>query len=122
MMSDVVSAVLLLLGATLSLLGAWGLVRLPDVPARLQAATKPQTLGLLLIVAGAALRVQLDGALTLALVALFQVITAPVLSQLILQSAYRSGMARWEVLVVDELAGRTNAPQGEGAADPPPGP
>jgi multicomponent Na+:H+ antiporter subunit G len=66
--------------------------------------------------------VELDGALTLALVALFQVITAPVLSQLVLQSACRGGMAGWDVLVVDELAGRTNAPRGDGAADPPPGP
>lgn len=128
MMSDVVSAVLLLLGATSSLLGAWGLVRLPDVPARLQAATKPQTLGLLLILAGAALRVELEYVVTLALVAMFQVITAPVLSQVVLTSAYDSGAFRRDRLVVDEIAPQSKAPpadgapRGDGTADPPPSP
>jgi len=102
---DVVSAVLLLLGALSCLLGALGLLRLPDVPGRLQAATKPQTLGLLLILAGTAVRVELENAATLVLVALFQVITAPVISQLVGRSAYRSGTLRRDLLVTDELAG-----------------
>jgi multicomponent Na+:H+ antiporter subunit G len=101
---DVVTAVLMLLGALSCLLGALGLVRLPDLPGRLQAATKPQTLGLLLILAGAALRVELESAATLVLVGLFQVITAPVISQLVGRSAYHSGVVRHELLVVDELA------------------
>jgi multicomponent Na+:H+ antiporter subunit G len=103
---DIVSAVLLLLGALSCLLGAFGLVRLPDLPSRLQAATKPQTLGLLLILAGTALRVELESAVTLLLVGLFQVITAPVISQLLGRSAYRGGSVRREQLVVDELAGK----------------
>jgi multicomponent Na+:H+ antiporter subunit G len=106
---DIVSAALMLLGALSCLLGALGLVRLPDLPARLQAATKPQTLGLLLILAGAALRVELESGVTLALVGLFQVITAPVISQLVGRSAYRSGAVRRERLVVDELAGKVPA-------------
>ena len=52
---EVVSAVLILAGASACLLGAVGLVRLPDLPARLQAATKPQTLGLSLVLVGTAL-------------------------------------------------------------------
>jgi multicomponent Na+:H+ antiporter subunit G len=103
---DIVSAVLLLLGALSCLLGAFGLVRLPDLPSRLQAATKPQTLGLFLILAGTALRVELESAVTLLLVGLFQVITAPVISQLLGRSAYRGGTVRRELLVVDELAGK----------------
>ncbi|HET6257475.1 MAG TPA: monovalent cation/H(+) antiporter subunit G [Pseudonocardia sp.] len=103
-MLDTVSAAFLLLGALSSLLGALGMVRLPDLLARLQAATKPQTLGLLLILAGTALRVELESAATLVLVALFQVITAPVISQLAGRSAYRSGTVRRDLLVVDELA------------------
>ena len=54
--ADVVSAFLMLFGALSCLLGAIGLVRLPDLPARVQAATKPQTLGLSLILVGTALR------------------------------------------------------------------
>jgi multicomponent Na+:H+ antiporter subunit G len=105
-MTDVVSAVLLLGGALSCLLGAFGLLRLPDLPGRLQAATKPQTLGLLLILAGTALRVELESAVTLLLVGLFQVITAPVISQLLGRSAYRARAVRRDLLVVDELAGK----------------
>jgi multicomponent Na+:H+ antiporter subunit G len=48
--------------------------------------------------------VELESAATLVLVALFQVITAPVISQLAARSAYRSGAVRCDLLVVDELA------------------
>ena len=102
--ADVVSAFLMLLGALSCLLGAIGLMRLPDLPARLQAATKPQTLGLSLILLGTALRVELARAVTLVLVVLFQVITAPVISQLVGRAAYRSGALPDDALVVDELA------------------
>lgn len=101
---DVVAAVLMLGGAASSLLGAIGLVRLPDLPARLQAATKPQTLGLTLVLLGTALRVELVSAVTLVLVVLFQVITAPVLSQIVGRAAYRSGAVDRNRLVADELA------------------
>jgi multicomponent Na+:H+ antiporter subunit G len=100
---EVVAAVLMLLGALSCLLGAIGLVRLPDLPARLQAATKPQTLGLSLVLLGTALRVELASAVTLVLVVLFQVITAPVVSQIVGRAAYRSGGVPEGTLVVDEL-------------------
>ena len=105
-MRDVAAAALMLVGALSCLLGAVGLVRLPDLPARLQAATKPQTLGLSLVLLGSALRVDLASAATLVLVVLFQVITAPVVSQLVGRAAYRSGAIPEGVLVVDELAER----------------
>ena len=54
---DLAGAISLLLGAGLALVGAIGLVRLPDLFARMHAATKPQTLGLLLILLGLALTV-----------------------------------------------------------------
>ena len=106
---DVATAVLMLLGALSCLLGAVGLVRLPDLPARLQAATKPQTLGLSLILLGTALRVELASAVTLVLVVAFQVITAPVVSQLVGRAAYRSGGIPEGALVVDELADQLRA-------------
>ena len=43
-------------------------------------------------------------AATLLLVGLFQLITAPVISQLVGRSVHRSGGVRPEVLVVDDLA------------------
>lgn len=104
---EVLSAVFLLVGAVSCALGALGLLRLPDLPARLQAATKPQTLGLLCILLGAALRLDLASGLTLGLVAVFQVLTAPVVSQLLGRSAFRTGAFHRETLVVDERADRS---------------
>lgn len=101
---DIACAVLMLSGAGFCLVGAVGLVRLPDLPARLQAATKPQTLGLLLILLGTAFRVPPESAITLVLVVLFQVVTAPVISQIVGRSAYRSGTLDRSRLVVDDLA------------------
>lgn len=110
---DIAAAVLMLVGAGSSLLGAIGLVRLPDLPSRLQAATKPQTLGLALVLVGTALRVERASAVTLVLVVLFQVITAPVVSQLVGRAAYRSGGIPDGSLVVDELAERLPADRGD---------
>lgn len=76
------------------------------MPSRLQAATKPQTLGLLLILAGTAARLEFPLAAGLGLVALFQVLTAPVIAQLVGRSANRTGEVNRESLVVDELGER----------------
>lgn len=108
------SAVLLIAGAMSCLLGALGLLRFPDLPSRLQAATKPQTLGLLLILLGTSVQLDLKEATTLGLVALFQVLTAPVISQLIGRAAYRAGSMRRD-LVVDELGARLSREQPDGA-------
>jgi multicomponent Na+:H+ antiporter subunit G len=114
--TDVVSALFLLLGALCCLLGALGLVRLPDLPARLQAATKPQTLGLLLILLGTAVRLDFENGSTLILVIAFQAVTAPVLSQIVARSAYRTGALDREALVVDELGERIDRETREGGS------
>lgn len=105
-MIDVLSAALLLLGAMSCVVGALGLVRFPDLLSRLQAATKPQTLGLLLLLAGVALQLPAKYAVGLVLVALFQVITAPVLSQLFGRAAYATGADERDALETDDLGER----------------
>jgi multicomponent Na+:H+ antiporter subunit G len=101
---DVLSAGLMLTGVFLAVVAALGLLRFPDVFSRMHAATKPATLGLLLITVGAAVRVQ-DGsdAVKLLLVAAFQFVTAPVAAHMIARAAYRSGAGAQEQLVVDDL-------------------
>ena len=49
---------LVLGGSTLALTAAIGVVRFPDTLTRMHAATKPQVLGLLLVLAGAAIRLR----------------------------------------------------------------
>ncbi|MGQ2910147.1 MULTISPECIES: monovalent cation/H(+) antiporter subunit G [unclassified Aeromicrobium] len=91
---DIVSGALLLVGSALALIAAIGLVRFPDVLTRMHAATKPQTLGLLLVLAGLALRIRDPGALAIiGLVALFQLVTAPVSAHMVARAAFRTGVA-----------------------------
>jgi multicomponent Na+:H+ antiporter subunit G len=104
---EVIASALLLTGALLAVLAALGLVRLPDVGARLQAATKLQVLGLAVLAAGAALLSSGVGeSLMLILVVLFQAATAPVLAQLLGRAAHRAGTGDPGLLVRDELRDR----------------
>ena len=56
--ADTVAAVLVLGGSALALTAAVGVVRFPDTLSRMHAASKPQVLGLLLVLAGAAIRLR----------------------------------------------------------------
>lgn len=103
---EVVSGVLMLLGALLALVAGIGLQRFDDVFARMHAATKPATLGLALVMLGAALQLPDGGSVVkLLLVVLLQFATAPVGSHLVGRAAYRAGTELSEDTQVDELAG-----------------
>ena len=103
-MVDVLSAALLLTGVALAVVAGVGLVRFPDVFSRMHAATKPATLGVLLVGSGAALRVdEGSDALKILLVVAFQFVTAPVAAHMIGRAAYRTGAGALDQLVVDEL-------------------
>ncbi|MEE1942085.1 monovalent cation/H(+) antiporter subunit G [Streptomyces sp. TRM 70361] len=118
---EVFAAVLLLGGAFFCLLGAIGLVRFPDTVTRLQAGAKAQTLGLVLIMIAAALLVPAPYSALLLLIAVFQLVTAPVLGQVVGRVAYRTGAVDRRTLVVDELAGRLAPPDrdpGSSAGEP----
>ncbi|MEW2380718.1 monovalent cation/H(+) antiporter subunit G [Micromonospora sp. NPDC047707] len=89
--ADWLAAVLLVAGALLSLAAGIGVLRFPDVLDRMHAATKPQTLGVLLLLTGVALRLRSPSDLgMIALVGLFQLATAPVAAQMIGRAAYRT--------------------------------
>lgn len=101
---DLAGAILLLLGASLAFIGAVGLVRLPDLFARMHAATKPQTLGLLLILLGLALSVRTWASIaTLIIVLGAQALTAPVAAHMLGRAGYRSGVTESDLLHYDEL-------------------
>jgi multicomponent Na+:H+ antiporter subunit G len=101
---DILTSVLVLGGSTLALTAAVGVVRFPDTLTRMHAATKPQTLGLLLILAGAA--IQLRGNVDVGMViltGLFTLITAPVVGNRVGQLAYREQNIRDDLLTKDEM-------------------
>ena len=101
---DVLALSCLLAGAFLCLTAGLGLVRFPDVLSRMHAGTKPQVLGVLLIMVGAAIRLHgWSATWMLLLVAVFQMLTAPVSAHMISRVAYRRRHVRRDLLLVDEL-------------------
>jgi multicomponent Na+:H+ antiporter subunit G len=106
MITEIVAGAMMTVGALLALIAGIGLQRFPDVFARMHAATKPATLGLVLVLSGTALLMPDSGAVAkLLLVVVLQFVTAPVGSHLVGRAAYRSGTELSDQTAVDELAG-----------------
>jgi multicomponent Na+:H+ antiporter subunit G len=101
---DIATSVLVLSGSALALTAAIGVVRFPDTLTRMHAASKPQVLGLLLVLAGAAIRLRghVDVGMVI-LTGLFTVITAPVVANRVGQLAYREQNIRDDLLTKDEM-------------------
>ncbi|UZJ24356.1 monovalent cation/H(+) antiporter subunit G [Rhodococcus antarcticus] len=102
---DLLGAALVLVGALLALAAAIGVLRFPDTLSRMHAATKPQTLGMVLTLLGAILALRGDVHVWMLLLAIvFQLVTAPVVAQRVGQVAYQEGCLREDLLDGDELA------------------
>jgi multicomponent Na+:H+ antiporter subunit G len=95
---------LLLAGATLMLLAAVGVVRMPDVFSRMQAATKASSLGIGCMMLAVAVYFG-DLAITtrVLMIVVFVFLTAPVSAHMIGRAAYRVGVPPWKGTVIDEL-------------------
>ena len=112
-MTDALAAVLLLTGIVLSVVAGVGLQRFPDVFARMHSATKPATLGLILILSAAALRVEERGDVAkVLLVVVLQFFTAPVGAHMVGRAAYRAGTELSPATTIDELAAAREADDG----------
>lgn len=100
---DLVGAILLLVGSALTLAAAIGMLRFPDLLSRLHAASKPQSLGIALMMSGLALS-QRDHALawTALLVVLFQLVTAPISAHMAARAGYRTAQVDSRTLYADE--------------------
>ena len=104
---ELISAIVMLVGAAFSLLATVGLHRFDDVFARMHAAGKASTLGLLLIVIGAGMRLSDIGSLLkLGVVAVMAVITIPAGVHVIARAAWRAGTELSEATVFDEASQR----------------
>ena len=104
---EVISAALMAMGAAFVLLAGIGLHRFDDVFARMHAAGKASTLGLLLILLGAAFRLtEVGEILKLGLVAVLAVVTIPAGVHLIARAAWRAGTELAEATTFDEASRR----------------
>ena len=95
------------LDRTQNLLGCIGMVRLPDVYNRLQAGTKCVTLGVCLILIGAAITADVTPLrLKAVLCVVFILITSPTAAHALAHAAHESGVPLWEKSVVDQSENR----------------
>lgn len=75
----------------MSLLAGIAVLRFPDTMSRIHAATKPQVLGIILLMVGVGLRLGSPGVIgMLVLIVILQFVTAPVSAHLTVRVAYRN--------------------------------
>ena len=104
-MADIIGLIFISVGLAFDLFGALGLVRLPDVYNRLQAATKCVTMGTCSILFGTFLVVGFSTAGLKALLCIgFILLTSPVAAHAIARGAHRSGVKLCPRSVVDRYA------------------
>lgn len=109
---DIAGLVFLLLGAMLCLAASIGLLRFSDLLTRMHAGTKPQVLGVLLVIVGVGLRTRsgLDVGM-LVLIAVFQLLTIPAGAHMAGRAGFRTG----QIAPTDIHLGRRGTPPEPGA-------
>ena len=104
-MTETIGYISITIGVLFDLLGCVGLVRLPDIYNRLQAATKCVTLGTCMILIGVLFVMGIGSAGIRALIcALFILLTSPVAAHILARAAHRYGIRLWDGSVADEYA------------------
>jgi len=102
-MADILTALMLWVGAFFMLISALGLVRFPDLFTRMHAAAKTGTLGIVCLVIGVAIHFQrLEITFIAFLTVTFFFITVPIASQLIGRAGYHIGVKLWDRTICNE--------------------
>ncbi|MCD6117206.1 Na+/H+ antiporter subunit G [bacterium] len=105
MWNEIVGKIIIGMGVAFDALGCLGLLRLPDVYNRLQAATKCVTFGTCGILFGIFIMKGFTGLGVKALIGIpFVLLTSPVGAHAIARGAHIFGVKLWEKSVVDQYA------------------
>lgn len=109
-MNETIGMVFIIIGLVFDFFGCLGLIRLPDLYNRLQAATKCVTLGTCGILFGLFLFKGFTAAgLKALLCILFIILTAPVSAHALARGAHKSGVKIWDKSVCDKYEEDENA-------------
>ncbi|MEM8857666.1 MAG: monovalent cation/H(+) antiporter subunit G [Chloroflexota bacterium] len=101
------SILFLILGVVFILVGAIGILRMPDIFLRMSASTKSTILGSGFMLIGVSIFFGDLGVTGRALaIFAFLLATAPVAAHMIGRAAYSDGVPLWEETVVDDLQGK----------------
>jgi multicomponent Na+:H+ antiporter subunit G len=109
-MTEVVIGVLLIVGAAFVALAGIGVVRFPDLYARMHAATKASTLGIALVSLAGAIALD-EGRSKILLAAVVIFITGPVGAHFVGRAAYRAEGVEIQIDAEDELADLLDDPE-----------
>lgn len=104
----------LIIGALLSLVATFGMIRLPDIYTRNHAASKSATLGIMSTLIGTFFYFyfhdgHFNSRIILGIVFIF--ITSPVAGHLISRAAYNSGVKMWEQSIQDDKEANITHPK-----------
>jgi multicomponent Na+:H+ antiporter subunit G len=114
--TETLSGILFLAGATLGLLAAVGVLRMPDVFTRMQASTKAATLGLGCLLAGLAIQLpEVSVVIRAGSIGAFVMLTTPVAAHVIARAAFLTGVPLWKGTLIDER----RRPEGDGGRPTP---
>lgn len=103
----IVGYILITIGALFDLLGCIGLLRLPDVYNRLQAATKSVTLGTMMILIGTAVVTASPWVGIKAIIcAIFILLASPTAAHALARGTYLAGVRMWDKSVVNKFKER----------------
>ncbi|MCR4265326.1 monovalent cation/H(+) antiporter subunit G [Nitratireductor sp. ZSWI3] len=103
---NLITGMLLIIGAGFTLVAAIGLLRLPDLYTRMHAASKAGTLGSGMMLIALAVFAHDQSIVTRALAAVvFFLLTAPISAHLLAKAAYAAGYRLWGSSLHDEMAG-----------------
>ncbi|MCM8814418.1 MAG: monovalent cation/H(+) antiporter subunit G [Candidatus Omnitrophica bacterium] len=103
-MNEYIGFAFIIIGALFDLFGCIGLVRLPDLYNRLQAATKCVTLGTCGMLFGAFIIFGFTvSGMKAFLCAVFVLVTSPTSAHALARASYVSGVKLWQGSVVDKL-------------------
>jgi multicomponent Na+:H+ antiporter subunit G len=106
-MIELVSGILILLGALLILVSAIGIIRMPDLFTRMSATTKASTLGIGLVLIGTSFFWGDLGIIVRSIaIIIFLFLTAPVAAHIIGKAAYFDKVPIWDKTHIDELKGK----------------
>jgi multicomponent Na+:H+ antiporter subunit G len=104
-MSDIIGKAFVGIGLAFNVLGCIGLIRLPDMYNRLQAATKCVTMGTCMVMLGVMIKAGIGHSPELStrcvLCIVFVLITAPTAAHALAHGAYSYGVKLWDKSVVN---------------------
>jgi multicomponent Na+:H+ antiporter subunit G len=104
-MSSTLGIGFITLGIAFNILGCIGLIRLPDLYNRLQAATKCVTMGTCLTLVGAMILVPEPACVAKCFICMiFILVTAPTAAHALADGAHSAGVKLWENSVCDKYA------------------